>query len=103
MTEENNTPQDSNDTVSKQREDAAVALANQFLSRATIVEALSQVSLNSLIALSQSRALQQGRDQVKDMSDEQVAALLAETDKEKADATASEAVDQVTNETAEAS
>ena len=106
MTDENNTTsQDSNDQAAKQREDAAVALANEFLSRATLGEALSQVSLNALIQLSQNRALQQAREQVKDMSEEQVSELLQEiaAAKENAEAAATSAVEEVTNETAEAS
>jgi len=104
MTDENNTSQDSNNQAAKQREDAAVALANEFLSRATLGEALSQVSLNALIQLSQNRALQQGREQVQDMSDEQVTELLQEIEntKQKAEAAADSAVEEVTNETAEA-
>ena len=78
MTHENTTSQNSNDQTSKQREDAAVALANEFLSRATLGEVLSQVSLSALIQLSQNRALQQGRDKVKDMSEKQVSELLQE-------------------------
>ena len=105
MTDENNTSQDSNDQAAKQREDAAVALANEFLSRATLGEALSQVSLNALIQLSQNRALQQAREQVKDMGDQQVAELLQEiaTAKQKTEDAAKSAVEEVTNETAEAS
>lgn len=105
MTDEKTTSQDSNDQAAKQREDAAVALANEFLSRATLGEALSQVSLNALIQLSQNRALQQAREQVQDMSEEQVSELLQEiaTAREKAEAAADSAVEQVTNETAEAS
>lgn len=105
MTDENNTTsQDSNDQAAKQREDAAVALANEFLSRATLGEALSQVSLNALIQLSQNRALQQAREQVQDMGEEQVTELLQEiaTAKQKAEAAADSAVEQVTTETAEA-
>lgn len=104
MTDENNTSQDSNNQAAKQREDAAVALANEFLGRATLGEALSQVSLNALIQLSQNRALQQGREQVQDMSDEQVTELLQEIEntKQKAEAAADSAVEEVTNETAEA-
>ena len=104
MTDEKTTSQDSNDQAAKQREDAAVALANEFLSRATLGEALSQVSLNALIQLSQNRALQQGREQVQDMSEEKVTELLQEIAeaKQKAEAAADSAVEQVTTETAEA-
>ena len=61
MTDEKTTSQDSNDQAAKQREDAAVALANEFLGRATLGEALSQVSLNALIQLAQNRALTRTR------------------------------------------
>jgi hypothetical protein len=94
MTDENT--QDSNSSESKlssERENAAVLIANDFLGRATLGEALSQVSLNAIVQL------------VEKLSDEQVDELLAEAKKqaEAANQTAQEAVDQVSNETAEAS
>ena len=106
MTDKNT--QDSNSSESKlstERENAAVLIANDFLGRATLGEALSQVSLNALIQLSQARAMQQAKDEVEKLSDEQVAELLVEAKKqaETANQTAQEAVDQVSNETAEAS
>jgi len=91
MTDENT--QDSNsseDNVSPERENAAVLIANDFLSRATLGEALSQVSLNAVVQLAQSRALQQAKDQVKEMSDEDVAKLIDDVQaaREQADADA---------------
>jgi hypothetical protein len=106
MTDENiQNSNSSEDNVSAERNDAAVALANEFLSRATLGEALSQVSLNAILQLAQSRALQQGKEEVKGMSDEQVTELLETVQKsrQEAESTAQQAVDEVTNETAEAS
>jgi hypothetical protein len=103
MTDENiQNSNSSEDNVSAERENAAVALANEFLSRATLGEALSQVSLNAIIQLAQSRALQQGKEEVKGMSDEQVSQLLQEVEnaKEKAESAAASAVQDVTNEPA---
>ena len=106
MTDENiQNSNSSEDNVSAERNDAAVALANEFLSRATLGEALSQVSLNAILQLAQSRALQQGKEQVEGMNDEEVSKLLeaVKTSKEQAEETAQQAVNEVTSETAEAS
>jgi len=87
MTDENT--QDSNsteDNVSPERENASVAIANEFLSRATLGEALSQVSLNAVLQLAQARALQQARDQVKEMSDDEVSDLLDQVEKAREEA-----------------
>jgi len=106
MTDENiQNSNGSEDNVSAERNDAAVALANEFLGRATLGEVLSQVSLNAILQLAQSRALQQGKEEVKSMSDEQVNELLetVQKSKQEAEATAQQAVNEVTSETAEAS
>ena len=106
MTDENiKNSNSSQDNVSAERNQAAVAIANEFLSRATLGEALSQVSLNAVLQLAQNRALQQAKDEVKGMSDEQVTDLLqaVEQGRQEAESTAQQAVDEVTNETAEAS
>ena len=106
MTDENiQNSNSSEDNVSAERENAAVALSNEFLARATLGEALSQVSLNAVLQLAQNRALQQGKEEVKGMSDEQVTELLETVQKsrQEAESTAQQAVDEVTNETAEAS
>ena len=106
MTDENiQNSNSSEDNVSAERNQAAVAIANEFLSRATLGEALSQVSLNAVLQLAQNRALQQAKDEVKGMSDEQVIDLLqaVEQGRQEAESTAQQAVDEVTNETAEAS
>lgn len=106
MTDKNT--QDSNSSESKlsaERENAAVLIANDFLGRATLGEALSQVSLNAIVQLAQTRAMQQAKDEVEKLSDEQVDELLeqAKQQAQTANQTAQEAVDQVSNETAEAS
>ncbi|NBV57451.1 MAG: hypothetical protein EBR72_06585 [Bacteroidetes bacterium] len=101
MTDQNN--QNTDEKVSQEREDAVVALANEFLGRATLAEALSQVSLNAVLQLVQNQALTQGREQVKDMTDEQVSELLAAVEKSKTENAANEAVEQVSEETAAAS
>jgi hypothetical protein len=91
---------------SDERNEAAVALANEFLSRATLGEALSQISLSAVLQLTQSRALQQAKDQVSEMDDKQVVALieeLAANQQQQAEDAASKAVDQVTSEPAKAS
>jgi glycerol dehydrogenase-like iron-containing ADH family enzyme len=106
MTDENT--QDSNSAesqLSPERENAAVLIANDFLGRATLGEALSQVSLNAVVQLAQNRAMQQAKDQVEKLTDEQVDELLEQAKKqaESTNQTAQEAVDEVSNETAEAS
>lgn len=108
MTDENTTQSNSNSNVEQLRNQTAVALANEFLSRATLGEALSQVPLSSVIQLCQSRALDQGREQVKDMNQKEIENLLAEIEQSKAEAeaaqkTAENAVKEVTSETAAAS
>ena len=102
MTNQKNETQDSSQD---KREQAAIALANEFLNRATLGEALSQISLNALIQLSQSRAIEQGKEEIKNMNDQQVDDLLEniQNSKQQAESTAQQVVDEVTNETAEAS
>lgn len=118
MTEQNT--QTSNENESDERNEAAIALANEFLSRATLGEALSQISLSAVLQLTQSRALQQAKDQVSEMDDNQVAELIQELasnqqqqqqaapkaqEKEdfQAQETAEQLLDQITSETAQAS
>ena len=106
MTDANNQNSNSSEeNVSPERENASVALANEFLSRATLGEALSQVPLNAVLQLAQNRALTQGKEEVKNMTDEQVSELLEtiEKNRQEAEAAAQQAVDQVNSETAEAS
>jgi F0F1-type ATP synthase membrane subunit b/b' len=73
-------------------------IANEFLSRATLGEALSQVSLNAIIQLSQNKALEQARNEVEKLKDEQVSEIIEAANK-KAEELAQEAVDQVKPET----
>jgi|11_taG_2_1085331.scaffolds.fasta_scaffold196452_1 hypothetical protein len=101
MTDQNTQNTESDNNVSPEREQAAVALANEFLGRATLGEALSQVSLNALIQLSQNKAIEQGREQVKEMTDDQIADLLQAIEKAKTEDAANQAVDEVSEESAE--
>jgi len=101
MTDQNTQNKESNNNASPEREQAAVVLANEFLGRATLGEALSQVSLNALIQLSQNKAIEQGREQVKEMTDDQVADLLQAVEKAKTEDAANQAVEEVSEESAE--
>lgn len=101
MTDQNN--QSTDNQVSPEREDAVVALANEFLSRTTLAEALSQVSLNAVLQLVQNQAVAQGRKQVEEMNDDEVKSLLEAIEKSKTENAANEAVEQVSEETAAAS
>tara|TARA_R110001592_G_scaffold56531_3_gene172365 strand:+ start:1544 stop:1834 length:291 start_codon:yes stop_codon:yes gene_type:complete len=92
MTDENTQNSNSDqENVSAEREQATVAIANEFLNRATVGEALSQVSLNAILQLAQNKALEQSREQVKEMSDEEVDKLLEELEKAREEAKAEEA------------
>jgi len=101
MTDQNT--QNTDNQVSQEREDAVVALANEFLGRATLAEALSQVSLNAVLQLVQNQAVAQGRKQVEEMNDDEVKSLLEIAAKSKTENAANEAVEQVSEETAAAS
>lgn len=101
MTDQNTEPQNTESKeseISPERQNAAMIIANEFLSRATLGEALSQVSLNAVIQLAQNRALDQARSEVEKLEDEQVGELI-ETANKKAEELAQEAVDQVKPET----
>lgn len=99
MTNENQTEKQ---TVSPERKDAQVLVANQLLSRTNLAEALAQVSLNALIQLTQNKAMEQAESQVESMNDEEVKELLetAKKQHQEAQKTAQQAVDQVSNEPA---
>ena len=99
MTDQNNQNTESQtEEVSAERQNATVIIANEFLSRATLGEALSQVSLNALIQLSQNKAFDQAKQQVAELKDEQVEEFLAEATK-KAEEVAEQAVNEVTPST----
>lgn len=92
----------SNEQVSPERENAAVLLANEFLSRATVGEALGQISLNALVQISQNQAFEQGKQNVEKMSDKEVEDFIAAAKKkseELAEATAEAAVGATTETT----
>tara|TARA_B110000305_G_scaffold53469_1_gene58765 strand:+ start:1574 stop:1885 length:312 start_codon:yes stop_codon:yes gene_type:complete len=99
MTDQNNQNTESQtEEVSTERQNATVIIANEFLSRATLGEALSQVSLNALIQLSQNKAFEQAKEKVAELKDDQVEELLAEATK-KAEEVAEQAVNEVTPST----
>jgi hypothetical protein len=99
MTDQNNQNTESQtEEVSTERQNATVIIANEFLSRATLGEALSQVSLKALIQLSQNKAFEQAKEKVAELKDDQVEELLAEATK-KAEEVAEQAVNEVTPST----
>ena len=103
MTEQNNQNTEPKDSeLSQERQNAAMIIANEFLSKATLGEALSQVSLNALIQLSQNKALEQARNEVEKLEDEQINDILEAANKQ-AEALAQKAVEEVTPEAQSAS
>ena len=88
--------------LSPERNDAQILVANQLLSRTNLAEALAQVSLNALIQLTQNKAMEQAKQQLEAMTDEEVAEFLenAKKQQEEAQNAAQQAVDQVSNEPA---
>jgi hypothetical protein len=103
MTDQNpENKEQSENNVSQEREQAALTLANEFLNRATLSEALSQVSLSAVMQLVQNRAIEQGKNQVSEMTDDQVTELLQAVEKAKTESAADEAVEEISEETNEA-
>lgn len=98
----NETNQTEKQTVSPERQDAKILVANQLLSRTNLAEALAQVSLNALIQLTQNKAMDQAEQQLEAMTDEEVSEFLenAKKQQEEAQNAAQQAVDQVSNEPA---
>lgn len=98
----NETNQTEKQTVSPERQDAKILVANQLLSRTNLAEALAQVSLNALIQLTQNKAMDQAEQQLEAMTDEEVSEFLenAKKQQEEAQDAAQQAVDQVSNEPA---
>ena len=88
--------------LSPERKDAEIIVANQLLARTNLAEALAQVSLNALIQLTQNKAMEQAKQQLEAMTDEEVAEFLenAKKQQEEAQNAAQQAVDQVSNEPA---
>lgn len=87
------------------KNEAATILANQFLSRATLAEALSQIPLNAVIKLCQNKALEQGKQQAEEMKEKELKEFIKdfEESQKQAEDAANSAVQEVSNETAEAS
>lgn len=96
------TDQNKQNNLSADRKNAAISIANEFMSRATLGEALGQVSLNALVQLAQNKALEQGQQEVEKMTDEQVSQLLEslEATRTKTESVAEQVVDQVSQEQA---
>lgn len=101
MKKEPNITENQSQDLPPERHEASIALANDFLSRATLAEALSQVSLTAILQLTQAQAFQQGKEQVENMSDDEVSKLLQalKAKKESAESAAQNAVKDVTTGT----
>tara|TARA_Y100000114_G_scaffold157285_1_gene188879 strand:- start:3972 stop:4295 length:324 start_codon:yes stop_codon:yes gene_type:complete len=103
MTDQNSeNTQQSENNVSQEREQAAITLANEFLNRATLGEALAQVSLSAVMQLVQNKAIEQGKNQVSEMTDDQVNQFLDAVQKAQTESAADEAVEEVSEKTSEA-
>lgn len=62
--------------LSQEREQISVTLANNFISNATLGEALMQVPLNNVIELVQKKALEQAKAKVEEMDDDQIRQII---------------------------
>ena len=67
---------DENKTEAPSRDEAITAMANQYLSNATLGEALSLVPFTTLVQLVQNQAMTQAQREVDGMTDEQVADVI---------------------------
>jgi hypothetical protein len=68
--------QDDAQNLSQEREQISVTLANNFISNATLGEALMQVPLNNVIELVQKKALEQAKTKVEEMDDDQIRQII---------------------------
>ena len=68
--------QDDAQNLSQEREQISVTLANNFISNATLGEALMQVPLNNVIELVQKKALEQAKAKVEEMDDDQIRQII---------------------------
>lgn len=68
--------QDDAQNLFKEREQISVTLANNFISNATLGEALMQVPLNNVIELVQKKALEQAKAKVEEMDDDQIRQII---------------------------
>ena len=62
--------------LSQEREQISETLANNFISNATLGEALMQVPLNNVIELVQKKALEQAKAKVEEMDDDQIRQII---------------------------
>lgn len=92
--------QDDAQNLSQEREQISVTLANNFISNATLGEALMQVPLNNVIELVQKKALEQAKAKIKEMNDDQIREIIANSQaaqqaaQNKVDETATEALER---------
>ena len=92
--------QDDAQNLFKEREQISVTLANNFISNATLGEALMQVPLNNVIELVQKKALEQAKAKIKEMNDDQIREIIANSQaaqqaaQNKVDETATEALER---------
>ena len=92
--------QDDAQNLSQEREQISVTLANNFISNATLGEALMQVPLNNVIELVQKKALEQAKAKVEEMNDDQIREIIANSQaaqqaaQNKVDETATEALER---------
>ena len=92
--------QDDAQNLSQEREQISVTQANNFISNATLGEALMQVPLNNVIELVQKKALEQAKAKIKEMNDDQIREIIANSQaaqqaaQNKVDETATEALER---------
>ena len=67
---------DENKTEAPSRDEAITAMANQYLSNATLGEALSLLPFTTLVQLVQNQPMTQAQREVDGMTDEQVADVI---------------------------
>jgi len=91
--------QDDAQNLSQEREQISVTLANNFISNATLGEALMQVPLNNVIELVQKKALEQAKSKIEEMNDDQIREIIANSQaaqqaaQNQVDETATEAIE----------
>lgn len=85
--------------LSQEREQISVTLANNFISNATLGEALMQVPLNNVIELVQKKALEQAKAKVEEMNDDQIREIIVNS--QKAQQAAQNQVDETATEALE--
>jgi hypothetical protein len=94
-----NTNQETEKELSEDQRKASIMIANEFMSRATLGEALSQISFHALAQITQNKALSQAEEEVLKMSDEELTSFIraAEKELEKAEKIAEETTKSLKN------